>query len=169
MGGDARQSLGAVARGFPTGGEGGGLVVKGKLYHFSSGKWIKYEENVVAQGGSARLDYRVWPEEGANVTAVELFVFLPRQVLEEKRLRATIGGKTSVVEGPFVRGSVERLSWNIGRDGVKLDTSSFDKVTLKDGGRRGLLFILHERVGQVLPGTSADATLVVTPERVDAP
>jgi hypothetical protein len=167
--GEARQSLGAVARGYPTGGEEGGLAVRGKLYDFATSEWIKYEQKVLAQGGSARLEYRVWPQESSILSAIELFIFLPPDVMDEGRLKSVSGGKTTVVDGPFVSNSVKRVSWGIGAQGVTLDTSSFDKVTLKDGGRRGKLLILHERVGQTAPGTSTGVALVVTPERVDAP
>ncbi len=167
--GEVRQSLGAVAKGYPTGGEEGGLAVRGKLYDFATSAWIKYEQKVLAEGGSARLEYRVWPEEGSLLSAIELFIFLPPDVMDERRLKMVSGGKTKVVDGPFVDNSVKSVSWSIGTLGVALDTSRFDKVTLKDGGRRGKLLILHERVSQTAPGTSADAAVVITPERVNAP
>ncbi len=125
---------------------------------------MKFESVVSARDASANLDYRVWPEEGgANPTSLGIDLFIPSSVLREGGLRTISGGRTVVRESIFSETSVDQIEIELSGKVISMKISSFDRVVLKDAGRRGLKLMLSKRVRGIPVGESADVSLVITP------
>lgn len=164
MGGvETRQSFAALAGGYPVMDQSG-FIVRGKLCDLTSGEWMKFESVVAARSASARIDCRVWPGAGnSNLNSLSIELFIPSDILMEGGLSTVVGEREIVRSSAFTENNVDQINLTLAKTGISLDAASFDRIVLKDLGRRGFKLVLSKRVQGVPVGGSADLSLVITP------
>jgi hypothetical protein len=164
MGGvETKQSFSSLASGYPVMDQSG-FTVRGKLRDLTSGKWMRFESVIAARSSSARLDYRIWAAKGgSNPNSLNIELFIPSDILRDGGLSTVAGGKETIRSSSFTENNVDQINLTLNQTGISLDTTSFNRIVLKDMDRRGFKLVLSKRVQGVPVGGSADLSLIITP------
>lgn len=134
---EIKQSLGAVARDYPVMNING-FTTRGRLCDLSSGRWMRFESEIKPRDGSMHFAYRILSEEGAKPDSIHLDLFVSKDVLTENGMRTVGSAGEAVHQTSFTERNIDEVAWVISGKMVVLDTGSFNTVTLKDAGNRGL-------------------------------